>query len=478
MPSIKVILFLVLLLGLTNTPLASKYTPPGLYDIEYLTLHNGLDVVLKRRTQAHNVVLSLVVGVGLRHFECNKRETAHFLEHMLFKGTSKHTEKELDRLIEDHGGEWNGYTRSTETEYAISIYDRNLPVAMDTLNEIITDTVITQGKVDLARDVIHLENGGKTSRLRRWLYERGIGKSAAAKAVEVLLPGIYCPGLPTPDGITEADIIAAHKAYYVPDNMTLVVVGNFERDKLLSHIKRTFGRMKRSTHRRRKLAVPPYPSGAKTITGTLSPILGSDGEVMFAFRTDGEESPDSSSLWVLGEYLDRVLYEKIRVDEGLAYSPGASNSTDEKMGYFIIHADSELEKIEQVKRLLKKELEKIRREPPKTEEVEAVKQSILLSQAQGYESNGDLADYYISNLYELKARGKLSDREALLERVTPEDLQRVAAKYFVTEREVIVWSTPTLTFTQFYIGLGLMIALLAGFAYYAYHRLAAGRGSN
>ena len=146
------------------------------------------------------------------------------------------------------------------------------------------------------------------------------------------------------------------------------------------------------------------------------------------------------------------------------------------MGYFIIHADSELEKMEQVKRLLEKELEKIRREPPKSEEVESVKRSILLSQAQGYESNGDLADYYISNLYELKVRGKLSDREALLEKVTPEDLQRVAAKYFVTERGVIVWSTPTLTFTQFYIGLGLMIALLAGFAYYAYHRLAAGRG--
>jgi hypothetical protein len=75
--------------------------PPGLYDVQYFQLSNGLDVVLKKRTQADNVAVRLDVNVGSRNFPCDKRETAHFLEHLLFMGTSRHSEAELARMIQD-----------------------------------------------------------------------------------------------------------------------------------------------------------------------------------------------------------------------------------------------------------------------------------------------------------------------------------------------------------------------------------------
>ncbi|MFQ5761278.1 MAG: insulinase family protein, partial [Acidiferrobacterales bacterium] len=107
----RFILPLALIVALLPTvSYADKYAPPGLYDVEYLTLNNDFGVVLKHRQHAHNVAIRLVVDVGHRHFPCKKRETAHFLEHLLFTGTSKHTETELERLIEDHGGTWNAVT--------------------------------------------------------------------------------------------------------------------------------------------------------------------------------------------------------------------------------------------------------------------------------------------------------------------------------------------------------------------------------
>src|SRR5262249_23223501 len=137
------LILLVALAGLTVDVSASEYDPPGLYDVDYFQLENGLDIVLKKRTHARNVAVRLVVNVGLRSFPCDKRETPHFLEHFLFMGTSKHSEAELSRLIQDHGGGWNGATSGTETVYQIDIFDKYLSLAIDTLYEMITDTIIT-----------------------------------------------------------------------------------------------------------------------------------------------------------------------------------------------------------------------------------------------------------------------------------------------------------------------------------------------
>ena len=89
------LVFLVAFVGLTVDASANEYDPPSLYNLDYFKLENGLDVILKKRTHARNVAVRLVVNVGQRNFPCDKRETPHFLEHLLFMGTSKHNEAEL-----------------------------------------------------------------------------------------------------------------------------------------------------------------------------------------------------------------------------------------------------------------------------------------------------------------------------------------------------------------------------------------------
>jgi predicted Zn-dependent peptidase len=213
------LLLLVSLVGLTADASTAGTEPVAdLYNVDYFKLANGLDVVLKKRTHARNVAVRLVVNVGQRHFPCDKRETPHFLEHLLFMGTSTHSEAELERLIQDNGASWNGFTTDTETRYHVDIYDQHLPLAINTLYEIITDTIITPEKIESARQVIHRERGGKYSRLTRWLYQNGMFKDTADKGLDALLPGTgaRCPGLITPEGISEPDVRDAYNSTTFP----------------------------------------------------------------------------------------------------------------------------------------------------------------------------------------------------------------------------------------------------------------------
>jgi predicted Zn-dependent peptidase len=466
------VLLAAVLVGLPVNASASEYDPTGLYDVDYFKLENGLDVVLKKRTHARNVAVRLVVNVGQRNFPCDKRETPHFLEHLLFMGTSKHSEAELKRLIEDHGGSWNGFTAEADTGYQVDIYDQHLPLAIDTLHEIITDTIITPEKIEAAREVIYRERGGKYSWLTRWFYQNGIFKDAATKGLEALLPGtsVHCPGVITPGGIGESDVKEAYKSYYVPASMALVVVGNFNKDTFLSQTKSTFGKLTPKVSNGSKLVTPPYMTGSKEVTGTLSPLIGLSGEVGLAYRTDGSNSPDTYALWVLWKYLDRVLYERIRVKEAMSYGPGSAYGTKRDYGIFVAAADVDLDKIEVARVQLEEEVEKLKQGQIAADHLKGVKERILWELAQSYESNSSMAAFYISSLPQLKTHGKLTNHEAAIAKLTPEDIYRVANKYLRNDSRVIVRSTPTLTYTQFYVGLGFSIVAVPGTGLYLVRR--------
>jgi predicted Zn-dependent peptidase len=463
---------LALLTGLTVDASASEYDPTRLYEVEHLKLENGFDVLLKKRTHASNVAIRLVVNVGLRNFPCDKRETPHFLEHLLFMGTSKHTEAELAKQIQYNGGYRNGITSATETVYQIDIIDKHLLLAIDTLYEIMTDAIITPQKIESVRAVIHRERSGNHPRLFRWLYEKGIGKAAATKAMELLLPGtgVLCPGLVTPDGISEADVREAYKNSYVPANMTLVVVGNFDRGLLLSQIKSTFGQLKPIPSNGSKVVTPPQPHITKEVTGTLSPLVGSDGTVGFAFRADTSGSPDAHAMSVLWKYLGSRLYESLRIQNALSYSPASAYFGERDYAVYIVAADANIEKMKIAKALLEKELEKLRTERVKAEDIEVAEQANSLVFAQIFESNSDIAHYYVHRSYELKTNGELTARKTAQTKLTPDDIQRVANKYLRDDSGVVIWSTPTFTMTQFFIALGLSMVAGAGGGIYLFRR--------
>ncbi len=447
-------------LFLSTDASGSQYTPKGLYDPKYLTLKNGLDVVLKKRDITHNVSIRLAVNVGMIDFPCGRKEQPHFLEHLLFTGTSQHSETELEALIEEHGGYWNASTEMEKTIYEVDIYSPNSLFALDLLYEIFTDSQISADNVDLSREIIHRESGGKPSELRQWLYRHGIGRDAYANAVLEMFPGgnIVCPSLQTAEGITREDILATYEQYYVPNNMQLVIVGEFDRENMLNKIHDTFGELKRKPIERTYRKLPSrYTAGPAEISGSFSPLVESEATVGLVYRTNGDISPDLHPLEVIENYLDTRLYNSLRVEKGLSYSPDSDQLNWDRYGLFSLGADVDLDKLDITVKYLKKEVDTLRNGAFNPEDIVKSKQKILLSWVQGFETNSGIADYYVSKHHELKMYGALIDHEDRIEHVSMDDIKTVSSRYFADDNSVTIKYTPALSYTQFYVLAGCIL---------------------
>ncbi|MGB5518872.1 MAG: pitrilysin family protein [Gammaproteobacteria bacterium] len=385
---------------LTTLPVfASEYSPPGLYDVDHMTLDNGLDVIFKQRPGAHTLSVRLWVGVGMQDFKCKDQETPHFLEHLLFTGTSKYTEAELEHLVADHGGSWNAYTGNEETVYQMNIYSRFPDLAIHTLYEILTDSTISDENVNTSREIIYREVGGKPSAVRQWFRLRGFGVNGTEKAVIKLLPGVdyVCEGLRTADHISRLDILDTYKQYYVPENMALIVVGDFEQKPTLELIEQTFGQIPVTSTPERQLPVPGEAVNYAAETGTLSPLLSNDAVIGIIYRIPGFWSDDVFPLMIIEHYLDFRLSEEIRIIRGLSYGPGVWRETLSTFGLLSLYADVDLEDIDEAMSVIKVEINKLVDESMDSELLEKSKTKILLKNVQGYESNSQIADYYASD---------------------------------------------------------------------------------
>jgi predicted Zn-dependent peptidase len=441
----------------------SAFTPPGLYNVEQVRLANGFRAILKQRSGTRNVSLRLAVNVGTRHFDCSHRETPHLIEHLLFSGTSRHTETGLDRLIEEHGGSWNATTGGRYTTYEVDIFDRYASLAINTLYEIMTDTSFTESKVQMVKDIVARENGGKPTIVRRLVYRYGIGKTAWKKADEWLLPGTgaICPGLPDLRTTTASELKTEFETFYVPGNMVLIIVGNFDRHEIIEQVRRTFGSLPPVPRSSIHIKTPPYPGdGPIRVTGTFAPFLGSSGYVGVAYRTEGLSSPDLSALSVLSSYLDKKLYEELRIRNGLSYGPEVSEYLRPDYGILYISADAGIANADRVSKLVHETLERFGHKPPDPDEIEGIKRRLLLRWTQGFETNSATADFYAENLAELDRQGSFPDYAQGIERVTDEDVARVAAAYLRRENRVDVRGVPTLTYTQFYVAIGSLLLIV------------------
>jgi predicted Zn-dependent peptidase len=208
----------------------------------------------------------------------------------------------------------------------------------------------------------------------------------------------------------------------------------------------------------------------------LSPLVGNDATIGFSYRTDGTSSPDHYALWVAWRYLNRQLYENIRVHKALSYSPASAYAALVDYGIFLIATDVNFDNIETAKSLLAQETENIREGRIKVEDIEAAKRQILMERVQSWEANRDIAAYYVQSLPELKTKGKLTSHEEAVARVTPNDVQRAAQKYLRPDRQIAFVTTPTLTYNRFFAGLGLLIVGVPGSGFYLLHRFIKKRG--
>ena len=372
--------------------------------VEGYTLPNGLQLLLKPGTERGHVAIRLVVGVGLDDFGCEEKELPHLFEHLLFSGIDGGGEGDLEDRMQALGGEWNAYTSNADTTFVIEAPAQNQRKVLDLLLAILTRTQLTEAHINAAKQVVEREDGGHYSHLQRLLDRQDLGHSASNQlAVEL---GLKCAERAEVSHLTRDQLEKLRKAWYAPNNMTLIVVGDL--DKLLpAYLERTYGQLdpvEPSEHR----PLPQIQHTAAIHRDLIRGWVGDGAKLHWLFPEPVLDDQHDETYNLLKDYLDWALYRQLRLKHGLSYGPWVEREVLGGVGFLSLNADLERENLpeaEQVLQDLKAQLLKDGLDPAVFTRLQ---QAAIARQAWAVQGNSALADYYWSAAGDY-SNGRFSD---------------------------------------------------------------------
>jgi zinc protease len=437
---------LALILGLALALTLPAQTPPApvkVTSVEGITeyrLDNGLQVLLFPDNSKAKVTVNVTYMVGSRHEGAGETGMAHLLEHMLFKGTQKH--KEIMGELSAHGNDFNGSTSWDRTNYFETVpgTDADLRWALEMEADRMVNSRVAKSDLDSEMTVVRNE------------FERGENSPDQVLEERVLSTAYLWHSYGRSPIGTLSDIEkvpieklqAFYRNYYQPDDAMLLIAGKFDPAKALGWVTELFGVIPRPT---RKL-LPTYTE-EPTQDGEREVVLrrvGDHQSVMMAFHVPSGSHKDSPALDVLSGILSEApsgrLYKAL-VESKKAVSADAENYSLHDPGVEMFSATVAKDKsLDDAEKTMLSVIDGLIKEPPNKEEVDRAKTRILKN-----------IDLELNNSERvglaLSEWGSMGDWRLIylnrdqVEKVTPEDVARVAKLYLKPDNRTIGRYLPT-----------------------------------
>ena len=393
------------------------------------TLDNGLRVLLLEDHRSPIVSFQTWYRVGSRNEQRGTTGLAHFLEHLMFKGTQKYGPRQFARLVEENGGRDNAFTSQDVTSYFVDIAADRLDLVIDLEADRMHNLLLDAKDIESERQVVIEERRTRTEDDPGGFLGEAVG-SIAFRAHPYGQPIIgWVVDL---ERITPEQVRAFYRTYYQPNNAVVVVAGDFKATETLEKIKQRFGSIPRGPDPPPMLAVEPPQSGERRVTVSRKAEL---PIVYLAYHVPNWKSEDAPALEVLSAVLaggrTSRIYKNLIYDRQLALDAGGDYSYfsfDPNLFWFWAtpmpgQAPDVLEKA------LVEEMERLKKEPVSTEELQRAKNQI--------EASFVFAEDSVHRRASLLARfdfvGGPAEKARFLERirsVTAADLMRVAGAWF------------------------------------------------
>ena len=414
-----------------------------LVSIEGITeyrLDNGLHVLLYPDDSKPTVTVNLTVFVGSRHEGYGEAGMAHLLEHMLFKGTPDHPE--IPKVLQERGAQFNGTTWLDRTNYyeTLPASDENLQFGLRLEADRLLNSFVKHEDLLSEMTVVRNEFERGENSPERVLDQRlmavafdwhNYGKSTIGNRSDI-------------ERVPIASLQAFYKRYYQSDNAMLIVAGKFDHEAALKYIEQYFDKLPRPERKLDKTYTEePAQDGERTVTLRR---VGDVGIVSAMYHTPSAGHPDSAALDVLGEILGaapsgRLYKELVETRKAAEVAAGALSAHDP--GIFQVQAEVRKgDSLDEAREILLKTTEEVGAEGVTQAEVERAVQKLLKArelaasdtsriaiQLSEWASQGDWRLYFLHR-----------DR---VEKVTPEAVKEVAAKYLKQNNRTVGMFIPT-----------------------------------
>ncbi len=401
-------------------------------EVRSTRLSNGITILTEHMPGLRSVTAGIWVRRGSRHEAPQLNGICHFIEHSVFKGTQRRTARDIAVESDRLGGHLDAFTTHEMTGFAVKVADRSLPEAFDLLADLLAHPRFDQNDLEREQKVI--------------LEEMKMVEDTPDELLGELFNAAYFPDHPlgrpiegTEETISSFDhntISAFHAHEFSPSNLVVAAAGNVEHERLVALVESSFESASEKEASPLNSAAEQSPSPAAPILIEQKKELEQAHLVIAAPWPDArsEERYAASLLAsVVGGGTSSRLWQTVREERGLAYSVGAGGSAFSDVGVFTIYAGTSPQHLDEVVDLALAEMRRVVSESVPPEELKLVKDQALSSILLGLESSSARAGALARQ--EIIHGRRIPTVEIIqkIEAVNPEDLQRVARKFFTTE---------------------------------------------
>jgi predicted Zn-dependent peptidase len=387
-------------------------------------LDNGLRILTERMTQVRSVSIGVWLTRGSRHESAERGGIAHFVEHMLFKGTASRTAEDIAQAIDSIGGQLDAFTAKEYASYYIKVLDEHLPLALDILSDIVRNPAFSPEDIEREKKVVIEEIKmveDTPDDLVHELFTQGFWEDHPL--------GRPILGIRETVESFNADLLRSYfQNAYTPQNLIVSAVGNLEHGHVRELVEAKFGDL-----------AWVGESGGEQAPTVVPNILIRNKELEQSHLCLGTSSypqnhDDRYSSYVLntllGGSMSSRLFQNVREKRGLAYAVFSGLSAYRDAGSFTIYAGCSNEAVGEVIDLVVEELRGVKEAQVPAAELRRAKDHLKGSLMLSLESTASRMSNLARQVIYFDRLFDMDETLQGIESVTPDDVQRVAVDLF------------------------------------------------
>jgi predicted Zn-dependent peptidase len=387
-------------------------------------LDNGLRLITEAMPHVRSVSIGVWLTRGSRHETEQRSGIAHFVEHMLFKGTDTRSAEDIAQAIDSIGGQLDAFTAKEYASYYIKVLDDHLPLAVDLLSDIVLRPAFAADEIEREKKVI--------------LEEIKMVEDTPDDLVHELFTQHFWEGHPLgrpilglPETVEALDAGTLEDYFsnsYVAQNVVISAAGNLEHGRLRELVTSAFAQLRASGN-----------VGDGTAPGVVPQVITRTKELEQSHICLGTSSyPQSHGdryvsyilNTVLGGSMSSRLFQNIREKRGLAYSVFSGLSAYRDAGNMTIYAGCANEAVDEVISLCVQELRQMKQAPVPESELRRAKDHLKGSLMLSLENTSSRMSHLARQEIYFDRHFDLDETLAGVEAVTADDVQRVAVDLF------------------------------------------------
>jgi predicted Zn-dependent peptidase len=396
--------------------------------ILHTTLPNGIRIVTDRLAGAESIALGVWVGVGTRHEDMAQNGVAHMLEHMLFKGTTKRTAKDISEVIEDAGGHMNAYTGRETTAYYIHILKDHTDLALDVIADMLQNPTFPEDELERERAVILQEIH---------MYDDTPDDVVFEKAQMAAYPdqALGASGLGTIEivqNLKQADLKAYIQNRYTADRIVISAAGAVDHDEFVAKVAALFTHMPIANISGK---IPGLVAARYQPAPSLIEKETEQAHLVIGFQGLAHQDPRYSAMRVLSGVLgggtSSRLWQEVREKRGLVYSIHSFRDSYADDGQFGIYAGSSPENLPVMVPIILDEIVKIQ-SGITNQELARAKTQIISGARMGREKVMSRVDQQGRHMLTYGAPFQIQELMESVSAVTCENVAELARTVFAT----------------------------------------------